>query len=151
MTTLYFEDFKVGDRFESPGATVTESQIIEFAMRYDSQPFHMNVEAAKSSIYGGLIASGIHTIAVTFRLFLMTGVIADSNLGSPGFDELRWLRPVRPGDTLRAVGEVLEIIPSSSKPDRGIIRFRYSALNQRNEEVLTVIGNQIIRRRPAAR
>jgi acyl dehydratase len=148
MTTLYFEDFKVGDRFESPGATVTESQIIEFAMRYDSQPFHMNVEAAKSSIYGGLIASGIHTIAVTFRLFLMTGVIADSNLGSPGFDELRWLRPVRPGDTLRAVGEVLEIIPSSSKPDRGIIRFRYAALNQHNEEVLTVIGSQIIRKRP---
>lgn len=149
MTTLYFEDFKVGDRFESPGATVTESQIIEFAMRYDSQPFHMNAEAAKQSIYGSLIASGIHTIAVTFRLFLMTGVIADSNLGSPGFDELRWLRPVRPGDTLRAVGEVLEIIPSSSKPDRGIVRFRYSTLNQRNEEVLTVVGNQIICRRPA--
>jgi acyl dehydratase len=148
MTTLYFEDFKVGDRFESPGATVTESQIIEFAMHYDSQPFHMNVEAAKNSIYGGLIASGIHTIAVTFRLFLMTGILADSNLGSPGFDELRWLRPVRPGDTLRAVGEVLEIIPSASKPDRGIIRFRYAALNQRNEEVLTVVGNQIIRKRP---
>ncbi len=147
MTTLYFEDFKVGDRFESPGATVTESQIIEFAMHYDSQPFHMNAEAAKTSIYGGLIASGIHTIAVTFRLFLMTGVISDSNLGSPGFDELRWLRPVRPGDTLRAVGEVLEVIPSASKPDRGIIRFRYTTLNQRNEEVLRVIGNQIIRRR----
>jgi len=148
MTTLYFEDFKVGDRFESPGATVTEGQIIDFAMHYDSQPFHMNVEAAKNSIYGGLIASGIHTIAITFRLFLMTGVISESNLGSPGFDDLRWLRPVRPGDTLRAVGEVLEIIPSASKPDRGIIRFRYSTLNQNNETVLMVIGNQIIGRRP---
>jgi acyl dehydratase len=107
----------------------------------------MNVEAAKKSIFSGLIASGIHTFAVTFRLILMTGVITDSNLGSPGFDELRWLLPVRPGDTLRAVGEVLEIIPSASKPDRGIVRFCYSAINQRNEEVMTVIGNQIIARR----
>jgi acyl dehydratase len=147
MKTLFFEDFKVGYRFESPGATITESQIIEFAMKYDSQPFHMNVEAAKKSIFGGLIASGIHTFAVTFRLILMAGVIMDSNLGSPGVDELRWLRPVRPGDTLRAVGEVLEVIPSESKPDRGIVRFRYSTLNQRNEEVLTVIGTQIIARR----
>ena len=146
--TLFFEDFKVGYRFESPGATITESQIIEFAMQYDSQPFHMDVEAAKKSIFGGLIASGIHTLAVTFRLILMSGVINDSNLGSSGSDELRWLRPVRPGDTLRAVGEVLESTPSPSKPDRGIVRFRYSALNQRNEEVLTMIGNQIIARRP---
>ena len=147
MKTLYFDDFKVGYRFESPGATITESQIIDFAMQYDSQPFHMNVEAAKKSIFNGLIASGIHTFAVTFRLILMTGVITDSNLGSPGIDELRWLLPVRPGDTLRAVGEVLEIIPSKSKPDRGIVRFHYSALNQRNEEVMTMIGNQIIARR----
>jgi acyl dehydratase len=107
----------------------------------------MNVEAAKKSIFSGLIASGIHTFAVAFKLILMTGVITDSNLGSPGLDELRWLRPVRPGDTLRAVGEVLEIIPSTSKPDRGIVRFRYSTLNQRNEEVMTMIGNQIIARR----
>ena len=147
MKTLYFDDFKVGYKFESPGVTITESQIIEFALQYDSQPFHMNVEAAKKSIFSGLIASGIHTFAVTFRLILMAGVITDSNLGSPGFDELRWLLPVRPGDTLRAVGEVLEIIPSASKPDRGIVRFRYSAINQRNEEVMTVIGNQIIARR----
>ena len=147
MKTLYFDDFKVGYRFESPGATITESQIIDFAMQYDSQSFHMNVEAAKKSIFNGLIASGIHTFAVAFRLILMTGVITDSNLGSPGIDELRWLLPVRPGDTLRAIGEVLEIIPSTSKPDRGIIRFRYSALNQRNEEVMTMIGNQLIARR----
>lgn len=147
MKTLYFDDFKVGYRFESPGATITESQIIDFAMQYDSQSFHMNVEAAKKSIFNGLIASGIHTFAVAFRLILMTGVITDSNLGSPGIDELRWLLPVRPGDTLRAIGEVLEIIPSTSKPDRGIVRFRYSALNQRNEEVMTMIGNQLIARR----
>ena len=144
---LFFEDFTVGYRFESPGATITESQIIEFAMQYDSQPFHMDMEAAKKSIFGGLIASGIHTLAVTFKLILMAGVINDSNLGSPGFDELRWLHPVSPGDTIRAVGEVLDIIPSNSKSDRGIVRFRFSALNQRNEIVLTMVGNQIIARR----
>ncbi|MDI6616505.1 MAG: MaoC family dehydratase [Syntrophaceae bacterium] len=144
---LFFEDFTVGYRFETPGVTITESQIIDFAMQYDPQPFHMDTETAKQSIFGGLIASGIHTLAATFRLILMTGVTRDSNLGSPGFDELRWLRPVRPGDTIRAVGEVLEIIPSTSKPDRGLVRFRYSAVNQRNEEVLTVISNKIIARR----
>ncbi|HPK53806.1 MAG TPA: MaoC family dehydratase [Smithellaceae bacterium] len=144
MKMLYFDDFKVGDRFTSPGATITESQIIDFAMHYDSQPFHMDAEAAKKSIFGGLIASGIHTFAVTFRLILMTGVITGSNLGSPGMDELRWLQPVRPGDTLRAVLEVLETIPSKSKPDRGIVRFRYTTVNQRDEEVLTVVAKQII-------
>jgi acyl dehydratase len=103
---------------------------------------------AKKSIFRGLIiANGIHTFAVTFQLILMTGVITDSNLDSPGLDELRWLRRVMPGDTLRAVGEVLEIIPSTSKPDRGIVRFRNSALNQRNKEVMTIIVNQIIARK----
>ena len=150
MTTLYFEDLKVGYRFESPGVTITESQIIEFAMQYDPQPFHMNVEAAKKSIFGGLIASGIHTFAVTSRLLLMAGVFADSNLGGPGCDELRWLQPVKPGDTLRAVGEIVEIRPSTSKPDRGLVRVRYSALNQRNEEVLTMISDLIIARRSKA-
>ena len=148
MKILYFEDFKVGDQFESPGTTITEGQIIDFAMHYDPQPFHMDVEAAKNSIYGSLIASGIHTMAIMFRLFLMTGVLSGSNLGSYGFDEVRWLKPVKPGDTLRAIGEVLEIIPSASKKDRGIIRFRYAAVNQNNETVLTQIGNQIIAKRP---
>ena len=148
MGTLYFEDFRVGDRFESPGMTVTEGQIIDFAMHFDPQLFHVDVEAAKTTLYGGLIASGIHTIALTFRLFLMTGALnAANSLGSPGFDELRWLKPVRPGDTLRAVGEVLESRPSKTA-ERGIVRFRYSALNQKNETVFTVIGNQIVRRRP---
>jgi len=148
MKTLYFDDFKVGDRFESPGITVTDGQIIDFAMQFDPQVFHLDVEAAKETIYGGLIASGIHTIALTFRLFLMTGAIHPGNsLGSPGFDELRWHLPVRPGDTLRAVGEVLELRPSRSQSDRGIVRLRYSAFNQKNDLVFSVIGNQIVRRR----
>ena len=149
MKTLYFEDFMVGDRFESPGITVTEGQIIDFAMQFDPQVFHLDVEAAKKTIYKGLIASGIHTIALTFRLFLMTGALnAENSLGSPGFDELRWLLPVRPGDTLRAVGEVLELRPSKSQSDRGIVRLRYTALNQKDELVFSVNGNQIVRRKP---
>ena len=149
MTDLYFEDFKVGDRFESPGMTITESQIIDFAMQFDPQVFHTNVVEAKDSIFDGLVASGIHTIALTFKLFLMTGVLSN-NLGSPGFDDLRWLKPVRPGDTLYSAGEVLEIIPSKKHDDRGTIRFSYSSHNQKGEKVFTVIGNQILRKRPTA-
>ncbi|MDD2673033.1 MAG: MaoC family dehydratase [Syntrophales bacterium] len=145
---LYFDDFKAGDIFESPGITVTESSIIDFASRFDPQPFHMDVEAGKKSPYKGLIASGIHTMALTFRLFLMTNTLKDSSLGSPGFDELKWLKPVRPGDTLHMTAEVLEVLPSRSQPDRGIVKFLYSAWNQNGERVLTVTGNQIVRRRP---
>jgi len=146
MSELYFDDFKVGDTIASPGMTMTESQIIDFAMRYDPQPFHTDVEAAKESIFGDLVASGIHTIAVTFRLLLMTGALKH-NLGSPGFDELKWLKPVRPGDTLTAVAEVLGCKTSQKHNDRGTIRFRYSAYNQNDEKVFTVIGNQILRRK----
>jgi len=109
---------------------MTESAIIDFAQRFDSQSFHMDREAAKDSLYGGLIASGIHTVAVTWRLLLMTGALAE-NLGSPGFDELRWLLPVHPGDTLRVAAEVLEVRPSAAKVDRGTVRLRCATLNQR--------------------
>jgi acyl dehydratase len=148
MKTCYFEDFSPGDRIESLGMTMTEGAIIDFATRYDPQPFHTDRVAAEKSIYGGLIASGIHTIAVSFSLLLQTGALA-SNLGSPGFDELRWLRPVRPGDTLRAVGEVVEVRPSASRPDRGTVRFRCTTLNQKDEPVQTVYCNQLLKRRPA--
>lgn len=146
MKTCYFEDFKPGDRIESPGMTLTEDAIVDFAARYDPQPFHTDRVAAEKSIYGGLIASGIHTIAVSFSLLLQTGVLAN-NLGSPGFDELRWLRPVFPGDTLRAVGEVVEVRPSASRTDRGTVRFRCTTLNQKDEPVQTVYCNQLLRRR----
>lgn len=146
MADFYFDDFTTGDRFTSPGMTITESQIIDFAMRYDPQPFHTNVEAGEKSIFGGLVASGIHTVALTFRLLLMTGRL-DNNLGSPGFDEMRWIKPVRPGDTLYAAAEVLETVPSKKYPDRGTVRFRYSARNQRGDEVFSVVGIQILRRR----
>jgi len=146
---LYFEDFKAGDRVESAALTITEAMIVEYARFYDPQPFHTDPEAAKATVYGGLIASGMQTIGIMFKLFMETGVLAVCSLGSPGLDETRWKAPVRPGDVLRVVAEVLESRPSSSKPDRGIVRILFSTLNQRGETVATFIGNQLCRRRPA--
>ena len=149
MRALYFEDFAPGDRFESAPLPISEALIVEFGRFYDAQVFHTDPEAAKATVYGGLIASGLQTIALTFKLFLETGAIAASSLGSPGLDEVRWKRPVRPGDTLHVLAEVIEARPSTSKPDRGIIRVRYTTVNQQNETVMTLIGNQLIARRPA--
>ncbi len=145
---LYFEDFTPGREFHTEGVTVTEGQIIDFALHFDPQPFHLSVEDAKGTIFGGLIASGFQTMALTFRLFVQTRALAACSLGSPGVDELRWLRPVRPGDTLRATVQVLEQRPSTSKPDRGIVRLHWSTLNQRGEPVLTMTSMQLVRRRP---
>ena len=147
---LYFEDFTVGREFRTDGATVTESQILDFALAFDPQPFHMDLEAAKRSMFGSLIASGFHSMALTFRLFAQTRALAACSLGSPGVDELRWLKPVRPGDTLRATVQVVEQRPSGSKPDRGIIRLHWTALNQRSEPVLTMTSMQLVKRRPAS-
>ena len=143
----YFDDFKPGDRFESAPLTVSEALIVEFGRFYDPQLFHTDPKAASETIYAGLIASGLQTIALTFKLFLETGTLAGSSLGSPGLDEIRWKVPVRPGDTLRVVAEVLEARASSSKPDRGIVRIHYTTMNQRGEVVLTFVGNQLLRRR----
>jgi acyl dehydratase len=146
---LYFEDFAPGDEFHTPGVTLTEAEIIDFALRFDPQPFHLDAEAARATIFGGLIASGFHTAALTFRLFLQTNALAAASLGSPGIDELRWLRPVRPGDTIRAVVQVVEARPSTSKPDRGVVTVKYTTVNQRGEPVLTMLSRQLVRRRPA--
>jgi len=145
----YWEDFKVGESTALGSHAMTEAEILAFARKYDPQPFHTDPEAAKATVYGGLIASGMQTIGIMFKLFMETGVLAVCSLGSPGLDEIRWKAPVRPGDVLRVVAEVLESRPSSSKPDRGIVRILFSALNQRGETVATFIGNQLCRRRPS--
>ena len=149
MGDLYLEDFKVGDRFVSAGITVSESMILEFALRYDPQPFHLDVEAAKQSHYGGLIASGFQTMALGFRAFLDLGVFRACGMGSPGLDELRWQRPVRPGDTIHSELTIAEIRPSPTKPDRGLLMTVVRILNQRNEEVMTFKGMQLTRKRTA--
>ena len=146
MDSRYLDDLTPGQRFNSPGLTLTEAEIIDFAWRYDPQPFHLDANAAAESPYGGLIASGFQSLAICFRLFIQSGLFADSSLGSPGIDELRWLAPVRPGDTLHSEIEVLEARPSKSKPDRGIARLRYHAVNQRGEVVLSFIVNHLLRR-----
>jgi acyl dehydratase len=144
---LFLDELAVGDRFESKGMTLTEADIVGFAREWDPQPFHIDAEAATKSHFGGLIASGFQTLALAFRMFYQTGVIVDANLGGPGIDELRWLMPVRPGDTLRVMAEVKEIVPSRSKPDRGLLRIGFSVANQRAETVMTATLMVMMRRR----
>jgi acyl dehydratase len=148
MDTRFLDDLAPGQRFTSPGLTLSEAEIIDFAWRYDPQPFHLDANAAAESPYGGLIASGFQSLAICFRLFIQSGVLAESSMGSPGIDELRWLAPVRPGDTLHSEIEVLEVRPSNSKPDRGIARLKYQAVNQRGEAVLSFIVMHLLRRKP---
>lgn len=150
MTTRYFEDWTEGETFETRGASISESQILDFAWRYDPQPFHIDLEAAARTEFGGLIASGFHTLAHCFRLFYDTGYLVHSNIIGVGIDELRWTAPVRPGDTLRNRIEILELRPSRSKFDRGSMRFRLTAVNQRDEEVMTFVSTCILRRRNPA-
>ena len=147
MSGRYFEEFTVGSEIASHGQTLTESAIIAFAVLYDPQSFHIDVEAAKNSPYGGLIASGFQTLAVGFRMFLDTGVLAGTSFGSPAMDDLRWLRPVRPGDTLRTIARVIDARPSASKPDRGIVRAAFRILNQHEHEVLTFSTTVFVARR----
>ena len=147
MHNWYFDDLVPGARFETAGKTLSQAEILDFAFQYDPQPFHIDVEYAEAGPYGGLIASGIQTIAVALRLFFQTRVFApEISIGSPGVDELRWLKPVRPGDTIRARGEILETRASRSKPERGIVRYRMEVLNQRGEVVMTMISAALVRR-----
>ena len=149
MSERYFDDFDIGDKFTSKGITVSEAAILDFALAYDPQPFHLDVRAAAESPYGGLIASGFQTLALGFRAFYDANVINACSMGSPGMDELRWLRPVRPGDTLRTEAQVTEKRPSDSKPDRGILRMAYEIVNQDDELVMTFSTIHIFARRPA--
>lgn len=149
MTDRYYEDFKVGDRFTSGGLTITEAAIIDFARQWDPQPFHIDIEFARKWAYGGLIASGMHTMAATLRLWLDLGVFRACSLGSPGIGEAQFARPVRPGDTLRVVTDIVELRLSASKPDRGIARVRQVTINQQGEAVLEQETTVFLKRRPA--
>jgi acyl dehydratase len=144
----YFEEFTVGSEIASLGQTLTLDSMIAFATLYDPQSFHIDVEAGRKSPYGSLIASGFQTLAVGFRMFLDTAVLAGTSFGSNAMDDLRWLRPVLPGDTLHTIARVLEARPSASKPDRGIVRAAFRVLNQRDEDVLTFATTVFVARRP---
>jgi len=146
MKEHYFDDLKVGDRFESESLNVTEKQLIEFAHKFDPQMFHLSRKAAERTIFKGLVASGWHTAAMTMRLFVRTLNFAEAVIGL-GVDELRWPNEVRPGDVLTVETEIIHLRPSRSRPGYGIIRLRNLTTNQRGEIVQTMLASAMVRRR----
>jgi acyl dehydratase len=134
----YLEDFHVGDRFRSADHAMTEIEIVEFARKYDPQPFHVDPVAARESLFGGLVASGWQTASITMRLLAQSDINVAGGLVGMGVEELRWPAPVRPGDRLRVETEVLEVRPSQSHPDHGIVRVNSRTLNQSGQEVQTM-------------
>ncbi len=145
----YWEDYEVGQRFDLGSTRFTADEIVEFARRYDPQSFHVDADAARQSMFGSLIASGWHVTAKLMRLFVDNYVDQRTALGSPGVEEVRWLKPVRPGDTLTAWVECGGKVPSKSRPEMGIIHEQWRATNQKGELVMTLKGTNMVRRRPA--
>ncbi|MGI9610302.1 MAG: MaoC family dehydratase [Acidimicrobiia bacterium] len=143
----YFDDWSIGEVFETHAHEMTAERMLSFAEEFDPQPFHTDPQAASESIYGGLIASGWHTGSVLMRL--ATTLLGPSSMGSPGVDNLRWLGPVRAGDNLRLRLTVLDTRTSESKPDRGIIRLKQELLNQRDEAVMSLEATLFMKRRGA--
>ena len=144
-----FEDFEPGQVYELGSKVVSEDEIVAFARQFDPQPFHLDTEAAKDSVFGGLIASGWHTGAMWMRLYVDSLLDGSAAMGSPGIEELRWLAPVRPGDTLTGRLTVLETTPSATRPDRGTVRIRGEMLNQDGVTVMAMTSRGHFGRRPA--
>jgi acyl dehydratase len=149
MAARYLDDFAVGQIFGSGRMRIDEDRIKTFAAEFDPQPFHLDAEAARKSLFGGLAASGWHTAALTMRLLVESEIKPVGGIVGAGFDELRWPRPVRPGDELHVESEVLEVRPSKSRPEQGIIKVRTTTLNQNGEAVQIFVGNLVVLRRPA--
>jgi acyl dehydratase len=143
----YLEDYVEGDIHEFGPVTVTEQDIIEFGRKFDPQIFHTDPVRARETVYGGLIASGWHTSSLFMRLFVENYLAGKASLGSPGVDELRWLKPVRPGDSLMLRVTVHRVKPSKTKPDRGVLFSFCEMVNQKNEVVSTMIALNLVRYR----
>ena len=148
MTERYLEDFAVGQIFRSGRLRIDQERIKTFAAEFDPQPFHLDEEAARDTIFGGLAASGWHTAALTMRLLVDSDIKPAGGIVGAGFDEMRWPRPVRPGDELRVESEVLEVRASKSRPGQGLIKVRTTTLNQNDEAVQITVGNLVVKRRP---
>jgi acyl dehydratase len=148
-TLLYLDDLVVGQRFASGTYAIDANQITTFAREFDPQPFHLDEEAATKSMFGGLAASGWHTAGITMRLTVQGGLpLAGGFIGAGG--EINWPTPTRPGDVLQVQSEIVEIRPSRSKPDRGIVTFRSETRNQRGEVVQVFTGKLVVPRRPSS-
>jgi acyl dehydratase len=145
----YLEDFSVGQQFRTGTIAVTSEQIKAFASQFDPQPFHLDEEAAAASFFGGLVASGWHTAGLTMRMIVESQIKVAGGLIGVGAEELKWPRPVRPGDTLYTVSEVLEVRPSKSRSDIGIVKLRTTTLNQGDEPVMILVTSLVVPRRPA--
>jgi len=147
---MYFEDLEVGTETYFGSYEVTRAEVIEFAAKYDPQPFHLSDEAAEKTHFGRLAASGWHTCAMTMSMVVANlEAHSQAGLGSPGIDELRWLKPVYPGDTLRCETEVIDKRPSQSRPEMGSFRSRMTVFNQNDVPVMTFLSIGLIRTRPA--
>ena len=143
----YFEDFNVGETLEIGRHAVTEAAILEFGRQYDPQPFHTDPERARASIYGGLIASGWQTCSIVMRVMCDAYLSEAASMGSPGMEEIRWLKPVRPGDVLVVMRTIEEARPTS-KADRGLVLSRWDVYNQRDEHVMMMRGYGLFGRKP---
>lgn len=137
---LYWEDFSVGQVMAFGAMPVTREAVLAFAQQFDPQPFHLDEAAAKESLFGGLCASGWHTCAMAMRMMCDGYLLQSSSLGSPGIENLRWLKPVFPGDTLQMRAEVTEARPMASRPTVGLVRLNWTVLNQHEQAVLTMEG-----------
>jgi acyl dehydratase len=144
---LHFEDFAAGNVACYGPRTITREEILAFAAEFDPQPMHADEEAARATMLGGLVASGWHTCALAMRMMADGFVLASASMGSPGVDEVRWLRPVRPGDSLTVRSTVLETRPSGSRPGMGFIKFRHEMLNRSGDCVMTLVSSMMIARR----
>jgi acyl dehydratase len=149
VTEGYLDDFAVGQTFGSGTLRVDADRIKAFAAEFDPQPFHLDEVAAKDTAFGGLAASGWHTAALTMRLLVESEFRPAGGILGAGFDEFRWPRPVRPGDELRVESEILEVRPSKSRPDHGLVKVRTTTFNQRDEPVQILVANLLVPRRPA--
>jgi len=146
----WWEDFPAGHVREFGGLVVTREDVLAFARAYDPQPFHIDDAAAEASLFGRLAASGWHTCAMAMRMMCDAYLLDSASLGSPGVDQLRWLKPVYPGDTLRVRLTVLEARPMTSRPQAGLVKSRWEVMNQSGDIVLSMEGWGMFRRRPAA-
>jgi len=150
LADYYLEDFEPGRAYSSPTQTISEEEALDFARRYDPQYFHLDPVAARNSVFGGVVLGGFQTAALAWALVLRSGMFDRSAMAGIGLDDLRWHKPVRPGESLRCEFTLLDARPSRTHSDRGVARFRYEMKNQHDEIVLSLVMIQMLRRRPTS-